>query len=65
MVYADLDFDLIVKEKALMDTTGHTSKPELLWLGRNVIEQKPVRSESLKYRRWQSDQSLGLERHLE
>jgi nitrilase len=45
IVYADLDLDLIVKEKAYLDTVGHFSKPELLWLGRNVADQKIVRTQ--------------------
>src|ERR1700761_3505254 len=45
LVYADLDLDLIVKEKAYLDTVGHFSRPELLWLGRNVADQKIVRTQ--------------------
>ena len=44
MVYADLDFDLILTEKAILDNVGHGSRPDLLWLGRNAEEQKSVRS---------------------
>ena len=44
MVYAELDMDLIVKEKAILDTTGHNSRPELVWLGRNSAEQRVVRA---------------------
>ncbi|EHK21560.1 uncharacterized protein TRIVIDRAFT_192048 [Trichoderma virens Gv29-8] len=44
MVYADLDMSLITKEKGFLDNCGHAGKPELLWLGRNVSEQEPVRS---------------------
>lgn len=44
IVYAELDLDLIVKEKAILDNVGHFSRPELVWLGRNIGEQKVVRS---------------------
>jgi hypothetical protein len=43
MVFADLDFSLIVKEKSFLDTCGHNSRPELVWLCRNTSEQKVVR----------------------
>lgn len=43
MVFADLNFDLIIKEKGLLDTCGHNTKPELIWLGRDVSEKTPVR----------------------
>lgn len=43
IVYADLDFDLILKEKELLDNTGHFGRPELLWIGKNTSEQKYVR----------------------
>ena len=45
MVFAELDLDLIIKEKALLDTCGHNSRPELVWLGRNTQDQPVVRSE--------------------
>ena len=44
MVYAELDMDLIVKEKAFLDNVGHNSRLELVWLGRNTADQKVVRS---------------------
>ncbi|KAJ5613442.1 hypothetical protein N7510_006636 [Penicillium lagena] len=44
IVYADLDFDQILKEKALLDSCGHNSRPDLLWLGVNAEEQKHVRN---------------------
>jgi hypothetical protein len=43
-VYAELDMDLIVKEKAILDNVGHNSRQELVWLGRNTADQKVVRS---------------------
>ena len=48
LVYADLDLDLILKEKAYLDTVGHFSKPELLWLGRNTKDQRLVRTQPLE-----------------
>ncbi|KIM92523.1 hypothetical protein OIDMADRAFT_139519 [Oidiodendron maius Zn] len=47
LVYAYLDFDQILKEKALLDSCGHNSRPDLLWLGVNTDDQKPVRSKHL------------------
>lgn len=44
MVYADLYMDLIVKEKGMLDNVGHNSRPELVWLGRNTVDQKVVRN---------------------
>ncbi|KAK8121168.1 cyanide hydratase [Apiospora kogelbergensis] len=33
IVYADLDFDEIIKSKSFLDLCGHYSRPDLLWLG--------------------------------
>jgi hypothetical protein len=44
MVFADLDFDLIVKEKSFLDSCGHACRPELIWLGRDTAK-KPIRHE--------------------
>lgn len=44
MVVADLDMDLVIKEKAILDCTGHMGKPELLWLGRSTAKQRYVRT---------------------
>ena len=44
MVAADLDMDLVLKEKAILDSAGHMGRPELVWLGRNTAEQKCVRT---------------------
>ncbi|KAJ3536387.1 hypothetical protein NM208_g6738 [Fusarium decemcellulare] len=43
MVIADLDFGLITKDKAILDTCGHNGRHELLWLGRDSSEKLPVR----------------------
>ena len=32
-VYADLDMDQIVLARSYLDTCGHYSRPDLLWLG--------------------------------
>ena len=32
-IYADLDMDLILKSKCFVDSCGHYSRPDLLWLG--------------------------------
>ena len=48
LVYADLYFDLVIKEKVYLDGVGHFSKPELMWLGRNVTEPKIVRTQESK-----------------
>ncbi|KAJ6103354.1 hypothetical protein N7486_005781 [Penicillium sp. IBT 16267x] len=44
LVYANLDLDRTVENKALLDLSGHNSRPDLLWLGVNIKDQKPVRS---------------------
>lgn len=46
LVYADLDLDLILLNKTLLDTYGHYSRPDLLWLGVDSREKKHVRPES-------------------
>jgi nitrilase len=33
IIYADLELDEILKSKAFLDTVGHYSRPDLLWLG--------------------------------
>ena len=43
MVFADLEMDLIIKEKAVLDNCGHASRPELVWLGRDTSERNVVR----------------------
>ncbi|KAK8044499.1 hypothetical protein PG993_004523 [Apiospora rasikravindrae] len=45
IVYADLDFDEIIKAKSFLDLCGHYSRPDLLWLGvdkdvKNVVREK-------------------------
>ena len=33
IIYADLDLTAVVTSRALLDVTGHYSRPDLLWLG--------------------------------
>lgn len=33
IIYADLDMDLILKSKCFVDSCGHYSRPDMLWLG--------------------------------
>ncbi|KAK8068945.1 hypothetical protein PG994_005561 [Apiospora phragmitis] len=45
IVYADLDFDEIIKAKSFLDLCGHYSRPDLLWLGvdkdmKTVVREK-------------------------
>ncbi|KAL2819974.1 carbon-nitrogen hydrolase [Aspergillus granulosus] len=35
MVFADLDLDWVIRERAFLDNAGHLGKPEVLWLGRD------------------------------
>lgn len=43
LVVADLDLDEILQSKAYLDTQGHYSRPDLLWLGADVEEKTRVR----------------------
>ncbi|KAK8115846.1 hypothetical protein PG984_012348 [Apiospora sp. TS-2023a] len=45
ILYADLDFDEIIKSKSFVDVCGHYSRPDLLWLGvdkdmKTVVREK-------------------------
>lgn len=42
IVYADLDLALIYKERIMLDSCGHGSRPELLSLNRNMSPQPVV-----------------------
>ncbi|KAH8652578.1 carbon-nitrogen hydrolase [Ilyonectria robusta] len=43
LVITDLNMDDILRSKAYLDTQGHYSRPDLLWLSRNTEEMKRVR----------------------
>ena len=45
LLIADLDFNEILKVKAMLDVHGHYSRPDLLWLGVDSREKKQVRPE--------------------
>ena len=44
LIVADLDFDEILRSKAYLDTQGHYSRPDLLWLGVDSREKSRVKS---------------------
>ncbi|KAG6619331.1 Aliphatic nitrilase [Phytophthora cinnamomi] len=42
LVYADLDKKLIIAARTLVDSCGHYSRPDMLWLGVDARERKHV-----------------------
>ncbi|KAL3428061.1 aliphatic nitrilase [Phlyctema vagabunda] len=48
ILYADLDFDAILRTKAFLDTCGHYSRPDLLWLGVDDREKQHTKTEGMK-----------------
>lgn len=42
LVYADLDKTLIIGARMLVDSCGHYSRPDMLWLGVDARERKHV-----------------------
>ncbi|KAG7397207.1 hypothetical protein PHYBOEH_001146 [Phytophthora boehmeriae] len=42
LVYADLDMSLILGARLLVDSCGHYSRPDMLWLGVDARERKHV-----------------------
>ncbi|KAI6713859.1 hypothetical protein JHW43_003616 [Diplocarpon mali] len=44
ILYADLDFDEVLRSKSFVDITGHYSRPDLLWLGSDDREKLPLRT---------------------
>jgi nitrilase len=45
LVIADCNLDDITRNKHFLDTYGHYSRPDLLWLGVDLREKKNVRPE--------------------
>lgn len=43
IVYAELDVKEILKVKSMVDSVGHYSRPDLLWLGVDKVEKAHVR----------------------
>ena len=43
IIYADLEMDDILKAKGFLDTCGHYSRPDMLWLGVDDREKKHLR----------------------
>jgi len=43
ILYADLDFDAILRAKGFLDVCGHYSRPDLLWLGVDDREKTHLR----------------------
>ncbi|OHW95906.1 aliphatic nitrilase [Colletotrichum incanum] len=44
ILYADLEMDRITGAKIFLDTCGHYSRPDLLWLGADLTEKRHIRS---------------------
>lgn len=45
ILYANLDYDAILRAKGFLDPSGHYSRPDLLWLGVDDREKKHLRVE--------------------
>lgn len=43
LIIADLEMDEILRAKVFLDTQGHYSRPDLLWLGADTKEKERVR----------------------
>ncbi|KAJ6031943.1 hypothetical protein N7540_002675 [Penicillium herquei] len=43
ILYVDLDMDIILDAKIFLDSCGHYSRPDLLWLGVDLAEKDHVR----------------------
>ncbi|KAE9091060.1 hypothetical protein PF005_g18892, partial [Phytophthora fragariae] len=42
LVFADLDKKLLIGARTLVDSCGHYSRPDMLWLGVDARERKHV-----------------------
>lgn len=42
ILYAELDFDEVLRSKSFVDVVGHYSRPDMLWLGVDDREKLPV-----------------------
>lgn len=45
ILFADLDMDLILESKLYLDSYGHYSRPDLLWVGADLEEKGNVREQ--------------------
>ena len=43
IIYVQLDFDEILRAKGFIDTCGHYSRPDMLWLGVDDREKEHMR----------------------
>ncbi|KAH8670142.1 cyanide hydratase [Tricladium varicosporioides] len=43
ILYADLDFDEVLRSKGFLDVGGHYSRPDMLWLGVDIEKKHCVR----------------------
>lgn len=44
ILYADLDFDEIIRAKGFLDVCGHYSRPDMLWLGVDDKEKRHLKT---------------------
>ncbi|KAL4864574.1 hypothetical protein BDV12DRAFT_188825 [Aspergillus spectabilis] len=44
LIYADLDLDMILNARMFLDSIGHYSRPDILWLGVDASSKRVLRS---------------------